>query len=228
MRWVITGASRGIGLEFVRQLAARGDEVVAAARDANNVALTAIVKKSEGRVRALACDVVNDQSVRKFARELGDVAVDVLVNNAGVGGKWQGFEELDLEEVKRTFDVNALGPIRVTRALMPQILKGATRRVVHITSGMGSIADNSSGGAYGYRMSKAALNMANKSFSVDYKDKGIIAAVMNPGWVATDMGGDKAPLPVEESVKLMLARIDALTPAENGAFLNYKGGVFPY
>jgi len=228
MRWLVTGTNRGIGLEFVRQLAARGDHVDAVARNPNAPALLEIVRAAGGRVRVHACDVANDASVRALAGAIGSEPLDVLVNNAGVGGKWQSLQDLDLEEAKRVFDVNALGPIRVTRALLPNLLEGKTRKVVHITSGMGSIADNSSGGAYAYRMSKAALNMANKSLSVDFADKGLIAVVMNPGWVATDMGGKNAPLPVDESVKQMLQRIDEMAPAQNGAFLNYKGGTYPF
>lgn len=228
MRWLVTGSNRGIGLEFVRQLAARGEHVDAVARDPNAPALLEMVRASNGKMRVHACDVANDASVRSLAASIGGDAIDVLVNNAGVGGKWQSLQDLDLEEAKRVFDVNALGPLRVTRALLPNLLLGNTRKVVHITSGMGSIADNSSGGAYAYRMSKAALNMANKSLSVDFNDKGLIAVVMNPGWVATDMGGKNAPLPVEESVAQMLKRIDELTPAQNGSFLNYKGGTYPF
>lgn len=152
----------------------------------------------------------------------------MLVNNAGIMGKMQSFEELDLAEVMRTFDVNALGAIRVTRALLPQLLLGKTRRIAHLTSGMGSIGDNGSGGAYGYRMSKAALNMMNKSLSVDYAARGFICVVLNPGWVQTDMGGSHAPTPVEESVQKMLARLDALTPADNGSFVDTKGGTYPW
>jgi NAD(P)-dependent dehydrogenase (short-subunit alcohol dehydrogenase family) len=105
---------------------------------------------------------------------------------------------------------------------------GKTRRVAHVTSGMGSIGDNGSGGAYGYRMSKAALNMMNKSLSVDYADRGFTCVVINPGWVQTDMGGSHAPTPVEESVAKMLARLDGLTPADNGTFVDYKGGTYPW
>ena len=229
MRWVITGANRGIGLELSCQLVSRGEQVEAGAREPlASKELAALALRSEGRLRVHPCDVASDASVVAFADALGDAPIDVLVNNAGVYGKMESLEALDLDDVRRTFEVNALGPIRVTRALIARVLSSVGRRVVHITSGMGSIADNGSGGAYGYRMSKAALNMANKSMSIDYGDRGVIAVVMNPGWVKTDMGGAAAPLSVEESVRLMLARIDALTTNDNGAFLNYRGGTFPY
>ncbi|HEX7600324.1 MAG TPA: SDR family oxidoreductase [Polyangiaceae bacterium] len=229
MRWVITGANRGLGLGFARQLAARGEHVEAGAREpAKSPELAGLAKASGGRVRVHACDVTDDVSVRAFAKSIGQVPVDVVLNNAGVMGEMQAFDALDLADVAHTFDVNALGPIRVTRALLPQLMLGKTRRVAHVTSGMGSIGDNGSGGAYGYRMSKAALNMMNKSLSVDYADRGFTCVVLNPGWVQTDMGGRGAPTPVEESVAKMLARLDALTPAENGSFVDYKGGTHPW
>lgn len=225
MRYVITGANRGIGLEFVRQLLARGEDVIAGAREPSKSAeLVRLLEGSRGKGKAYACDVGSDESVRAFAGCIGEDPIDVLINNAGVYGKMQSLEDLDLEDAARTFDINTLGPIRVTRALLGNILASKTRHVVHITSGMGSISDNTSGGAYGYRMSKAALNMANKSMSVDYGPKGLVAVVMNPGWVQTDMGGAGAPLTVKDSVGKMLETIDALTPRENGAFLNYKKG----
>jgi len=228
MRWVITGANRGIGLELVRQLAARGDTVEAGARlPAEASDLEAIAKVSDDRVHIHACDVANDASVAEFGAAITS-PVDVLVNNAGVMGKMDSIAKLDLADATRTFDTNALGPIRVTRALLARLEEAKTRKVVHITSGMGSIADNSSGGAYGYRMSKAALNMANKSMSVDLGGRGFTCVVMNPGWVKTDMGGAGASTPVEESASKMIAIIDRLSASQNGEFLNYRGGTLPY
>jgi NAD(P)-dependent dehydrogenase (short-subunit alcohol dehydrogenase family) len=228
MRWIVTGANRGIGLELVRQLAKRGDTVEAGARQpAEATELGEIARASGGRVHVHPCDVTSDASVKAFAAAVSG-AVDVLVNNAGVMGKMQSLEALDLSDTLKTFDANTLGPIRVTRAFLPHLQGTKTRRIVHITSGMGSIADNTSGGAYGYRMSKAALNMANKSMSIDLAPKGFVCVVMNPGWVKTDMGGSGAPTPVEESAAKMIAIIDGLSPEQNGAFLNYRGGTFPY
>jgi NAD(P)-dependent dehydrogenase (short-subunit alcohol dehydrogenase family) len=154
--------------------------------------------------------------------------VDVLVNNAGVMGRLTSLEDLDTGDAMRTFDTNALGPLRVTRALLPHLTRGARRCVVHISSGMGSISDNTSGGAYAYRMAKAALNMANKSMSVDLAGRGFVCVVMCPGWVRTDMGGDGAPLSVEGSVRNLVARIDAFGPSDNGTFVSHDGRAFPY
>jgi NAD(P)-dependent dehydrogenase (short-subunit alcohol dehydrogenase family) len=231
MHALITGANRGIGLELVRQLAARGDTVTALVRDPGNAsALTNLAAESAGRVRVLAADIGDDASVRRAAADpsVANEAIDLLINNAGTMGKMQSLAELDLDDVKRTFDTNALGPIRVTRAFLPQLLRSDSRRVVHVTSGMGSIADNASGGAYGYRMSKAALNMANMSMCRDFAAQRLCCVVINPGWVQTDMGGGGAPTPVTESVQCMLAKIDALGPKDSGRFLDYKRADLPY
>lgn len=224
MRFVITGANRGIGLELARQIAARGDFVEAGAREPEAAAeLRAIAAREPARVRVHTCDVASDTSVRAFASAVGEVAVDVLINNAGVKGKRQALEDLDLEDAIRAIDTNALGAVRVTRALLPSLRRGAGRRVAHISSGLGSISDNTTGDAYAYRMSKAALNMASKSMAVDLRGEGIISVVLNPGWVKTDMGGPSAPTPVEESVRRMLGIIDALTLEQSGSFIDYRG-----
>jgi NAD(P)-dependent dehydrogenase (short-subunit alcohol dehydrogenase family) len=227
-RWVVTGASRGIGLEFVKQLAARGDEVEASARDLSQAAELRVLAAKHEKVRLHAVDVRDDASVLAMAAKIGGAAVDVLVNNAGVMGKMTSLENVDLADAMATFDANALGPIRVTRALLSNLKQSERPRVAHITSGMGSIGDNSSGGAYGYRMSKAALNMANKSMSIDLRERGIVSVVVNPGWVQTDMGGGGAPTPVDESVARMIAIFDELTIVRTGAFIDYRGGTIEW
>lgn len=229
MRWVITGTNRGIGLELTRQLVARGDEVEATVRDRSRAGeLVELARGSDGRLRVFECDVADDESVRAFTDALGDAALDVVVNNAGVSGKMQSFEDLDLDDVIRTFDIDALGPIRLSRALLPRLQRTDNPRIVSITSGMGSISDNQSGGAYAYRMAKAALNMANRSMSVDLRGRGITCVVINPGWVQTDMGGPAAPMPVAESAGKMIAIFDALTLEQTGSFLDVKGGTWEY
>lgn len=225
MHALITGANRGIGLELVRQLTSRGDTVTAIVRDAKAATeLSALASANPGRVCILEAELGDDASVRRAASDprVANEAIDVLINNAGTMGKLQSLADLDLDDVKRTFDVNALGPIRVTRAFLPHLLRSETRRVVHVTSGMGSISDNSSGGAYGYRMSKAALNMANMSMARDFASERLCCVVINPGWVQTDMGGGGAPTPVDESVRGILGKIDGLGPQDSGRFLDYK------
>ncbi|NUO51311.1 MAG: SDR family oxidoreductase [Polyangiaceae bacterium] len=229
MRWVVTGANRGIGLELVRQIAARGDRADALARDPSGAPeLTAIAAASGGRVRTFACDVASDASVRAAAQAIGNDAIDVVINNAGVMGKMLSLEDVDTDDALRTFDTNALGSIRVARALLPQLERAKTRKIAGITSGMGSIADNTSGGAYAYRMSKAAMNMANKSMSTDLRARGFTCIVINPGWVQTAMGGRGAPMPVAESAKKILGVIDAVRPEQTGAFLNYDGTSYAF
>jgi NAD(P)-dependent dehydrogenase (short-subunit alcohol dehydrogenase family) len=231
MRVVVTGANRGIGLELVRQLHARGDEVEACARHPQAAAeLRAL---AGDRVRLHGLEVTDPDAVRAFASNLGDAAIDVLFNVAGVyGGKKQSLgqmaEDLALPDVASTFDVNAMGPLRLTVALLPHVRRGTVKKLVHVTSGMGSIGDNESGGYYAYRMSKAALNMMSRSLACDLRGEGIVSVVINPGWVQTDMGGPSAPTPVDESVRGILREVDRATLADSGEFLNWKGNRYPW
>lgn len=229
MRIVITGANRGIGLELTRRYLDRGDQVEAAVRRPDAATdLAALAGGAGGRLRVHACDIRDGASVRAFAAALGDIAVDLLINNAGVMGKMQALPDLDDADVVNTINTNTLGPLRVTGALLPHLRRGSTRKIVHITSGMGSIGDNQSGGAYGYRMSKAALNMGCRSMAMDLKGEGFTAVVMNPGWVKTDMGGSHAPTPVEESAQKMIELIDRIGPEQTGTFLDYRGHTWPW
>ena len=211
MKTVVTGANRGIGLELVRQLSARGDEVEACARTPGSAA--ALAALAGERVRIHPLDVTDPTSVGALAAALGTAAIDVVFNVAGVyGGPRQSLrqiaEDLALEDVATTYEVNAMGPLRVSVALLPHVRRGRAKKLVHVTSGMGSIADNTSGGAYAYRMSKAALNMMSRSLAVDLRGEGITSVVINPGWVQTDMGGAGAPVRVEDSVTAILREID--------------------
>lgn len=229
MHHVVTGANRGIGLELTRQLLARGDQVTATARHPESATeLQALGAAAGGRLRVLACDVASDGSARALGEALAGEAVDVVINNAGIMGQKASLEGMDLMEALHTIDVNAMGPIRVSRALLPMVRRGQRKCLVHITSGMGSIGDNTSGGSYAYRMSKAALNMASKSMSVDLAREGILSVVVNPGWVQTDMGGAGAPLPVRDSAAHILALIDRLRPEDSGAFFNHDGSRYPW
>ncbi len=226
MRSVVTGANRGIGLELVRQLLARGGEVHAAVRDPD--AAGELRALGGDRLRIHRLDVLDPESVAALARALEAAPVDLLINNAGVyGGDHQHLSDVDFEDAVRTYRVNALGPLRVTLALLPN-LKAAKGKVIQVTSGMGSIADNKSGSFYAYRMSKAALNMMSRTLAVDLRGAGVASAVINPGWVKTDMGGPGAPTPVEESVRGMLHEIDAFTLDGTGGFLDWKGRPYPW
>ncbi|HEX5750202.1 MAG TPA: SDR family oxidoreductase [Archangium sp.] len=230
MRYAITGASRGLGLEFVRQLLNRGDTLEAGVRTPSEARqLQELVRGAEGRLRLHALDISEPKSVDAFAAAVGQgQPLDVLINNAGVYGKDGALTELDYESMASTFAVNTLGPLRLTAALLPALRRGSARRIIHITSQMGSIGDNGMGGSYGYRISKAALNMAMRNMHVDLHGEGFVTISMHPGWVQTDMGGPQAPLRPEESVRGMLNVIDRLKAEDGGRFFSYQGQELPW
>jgi NAD(P)-dependent dehydrogenase (short-subunit alcohol dehydrogenase family) len=226
---LVTGASRGLGLEFARQYAAAGWQVFAACRGPNDAKdLQRVAAESNGRVRILQMDVTDDASVRSAAAELKDEAIDLLINNAGVGGPGQRLGSLDYEAWMRVLDANTLGPMRVSEAFLDNVAHSRQKRIVTITSGMGSIEDNTSGGRYAYRSSKAAVNMVMKSLAIDTAPRGITCIVMNPGWVRTDMGGAGGTLSPEESIKAMRSVIASLKPEDSGKFLNFTGNPYPW
>ena len=227
---LVTGANRGLGLEFARQYAAEGWQVIAACRAPKGAKeLQQIAAASGGRIRILEMDVTDAASVRAAAAELKGEVIDLLLNNAGVGGPpGQQLGKLDYAAWARVLDTNSLGPMRVVEAFLENVANSHLKQVVTITSGMGSIADNTSGGSYAYRSSKAAVNMVMKSLSVDLAPRGITCVVMNPGWVRTDMGGASGTLSPAESIKAMRSVIAALRPEDSGKFLNYSGKPYPW
>jgi len=227
---LVTGANRGLGLEFARQYAADGWQVYAACRAPNDAKeLQKLAATCGGRMHLLAFDVTDTTSVRSAAGALGGEAIDVLINNAGVGGpRNERLGRLDYAAWERVLDVNTLGPMRVTEAFVDNVAKSREKKVVTITSGMGSIADNTSGGSYAYRTSKAAVNMVVKSLSLDLAPRGIVCIVMNPGWVRTDMGGARGTLSPEESIHAMRGVIAGLKPGDTGKFFNYNGKSYPW
>jgi NAD(P)-dependent dehydrogenase (short-subunit alcohol dehydrogenase family) len=230
-RIVLTGASRGLGLEFTRRWLEAGHRVFALSRTAGGSELESLARAHPGGLHRAACDVADDASVAAAARAVGRVwdGVDLLLNNAGTYGDGDAtIETVDLDEVRRVFEVNALGPIRVTRAFLPLLRRGTSPRVVQITSLMGSIADNESGGAWAYRLSKAALNMATRNLAHELGAHSILGVAIHPGWVRTDMGGPQAPLAVGESVAAMIRTIDALAPGDTGRFLDLDGDALPW
>ena len=225
MHIIITGANRGIGLELTGQYLARGDTVHVGVREPGRAEqLRALAAGRDGRLFIDACDVTSDASVRAFVAAVSG-SVDVLINNAGVRSKADELQALDLEAANRTFQVNALGTLRVTRGLLPLLRHG---KIANISSNMGSIGENSSGGSYGYRMSKAALNMATRSLAQDLRPEGIVAVALSPGWVQTDMGGPEAPTLVAESAAGLIAVIDRLTMADSGEFFDFRRRRIPW
>lgn len=218
-----TGANRGLGLEFVRQYAAEGWKVYAACRDPQKAVELGQFAAGNGRIEVLAMDVADGASVAAAAARIA-APIDLLVNNAGVGSpKGQKLGSLDYAAWSRVLDINTLGPVRVTEAFLPNLERGGGKKVVTITSKMGSIDDNGSGGSYAYRTSKTAVNMAVKSLSIDLAPRGITCIVVHPGWVRTDMGGPSGLISPEESIAGIRRVIAGLTPADSGRFFNYDG-----
>jgi NAD(P)-dependent dehydrogenase (short-subunit alcohol dehydrogenase family) len=216
--YLITGANRGIGQEYCRQLQARGDRAIAICRKPS-AELTAL------GIRVIAgIDVTQDEDVARLQSELQGLAIDVLINNAAII-EGVSLANLDFDSIRRQFEVNALGPLRVTKALLGNMAAGA--KVVLMTSRMGSIDDNTSGGSYGYRMSKVALCMAGKSLSYDLKPQGIAVAILHPGLVQTRMTGFSG-ITTETAVAGLLARIDGLTLGNTGTFWHSNGEVLPW
>ncbi|MFZ0693907.1 MAG: SDR family oxidoreductase, partial [Alphaproteobacteria bacterium] len=219
-------ANRGIGLEFVRQYAADGWWVVAVCRDPSRADDLGALK---GDIRIEALDVGDFDTIENLARKLTNESLDVLINNAGIYGAGpQNLKSLDPEVWMETLRVNCMAPIYVSRAFVENVARSAQKIMVAITSKMGSIDDNTSGGAYIYRSSKAALNAAVKSLAIDLAPRGITAAVIHPGWVQTDMGGAGAPTGVEKSVSGMRKMIGRLGLKDAGRFWSYDGKEIPW
>jgi NAD(P)-dependent dehydrogenase (short-subunit alcohol dehydrogenase family) len=220
---LITGANRGLGLEFARQLHERGWTVIGTARRPD----AADELKALG-VRVEQLDVTDAASVAGLAERVGDGSIDLLINNAGIGGRMRTLAEVDFAAIERVMQVNFLGPMRVTKALLPALHRSEGRQIVNITSRLGSIESNARGGFYGYRESKAALNMFTRTLAAELKGDGFTCIVMSPGWVRTDMGGPEANLSPAESIGGMLRVIDGLAPADTGRFFSHDGETIPW
>ena len=227
---LVTGANRGLGLEFARQYARDGWQTFAACRAPGSAReLKALQSQHPDRITMLALDVSDAGSVRSAAAQLRGEPIDLLLNNAGVGSPpAQKIGSLDYAAWARVIDANVLGPARVIEAFVGNVSIGTDKRIVTLTSRMGSIADNSSGGSYAYRSSKAGVNAVMKSFSIDLAPRGITCVVVHPGWVRTDMGGANGKLAPAESVKALRALIASLKAKDTGKFFDYDGSELPW
>lgn len=236
---LITGANRGLGLEFARQYAAAGWDVIACARNpAAATALSALAAASAGHVAVEQMDVTDHASVDAAARRQGGRAIDVLLNSAGTMGRGttgtagfptNTFGELDYADFGEILRVNVVGPLKVAEAFVEHVARSAQKKCIAISSVVGSIAENTSGGLYAYRGSKAALNAVMKSLAIDLGGKrAIIVAMLHPGWVRTDMGGPRAHIDAPESVTGMIGVIAGLDAGRSGRFWRYDGKELPW
>ena len=218
-RAVVTGANRGIGLELARQLVARGDTVAATCR-ATSAELNALDVDVFENV-----DVGDQQSVADFARRLGDEPIDMLINNAGILTS-EELDSLDWDRLRRQFEVNTLGPLRVISTLIPRMAESG--KIGILTSRVGSMADNSSGGMYGYRISKAGANMVGVNLAHDLKPRGIAVFLLHPGYVKTGMTRGQGFTDPDEAARGLIERMDALTLADTGTFWHANGERLPW
>jgi len=220
---LITGANRGLGLEYAEQFAARGYTVIGTAR---NPAEAGDLRKVADRVEQL--DVADPASVAALAKRLDGVPIDILINNAGMFDRDDvTLDAVDFGTLEQTFAVNSFGPLRVTQALLPNLRAGKDKLIISMSSQLSSI-ENSNGRWYAYRASKSALNQFNKIWSVELGPEGFICVVLHPGWVRTDMGGPNASYSPEESVTGLVNVIEALTPEDNGRFYDFQGNPIPW
>lgn len=215
---LVTGANRGLGLELAKQLHEAGATVIGTARKPD--------KADDLRdlgVRVVQLDVADPASIAALAAELEGVKIDALLNNAGVFPQRESFEDTDPEKALWVYEVNTLGPLRVTQALMPNLRTGKGKMIMNMSSGLGSIGDNSRGGMVDYRASKSALNMVSRTMAAELGTEGFKVVAMSPGWVRTDMGGPNANLSPEESVQGILKTLAGLSAEDNGKYFNHDG-----
>ncbi|MDG2473851.1 MAG: SDR family oxidoreductase [Paracoccaceae bacterium] len=223
----ITGTNRGLGLELVRQYLKNGRKVFATCRDIRVASeLVSLQKESDGMLEILDLNLFSDDSINKLSEMLSDSPIDLFVNNAGMMGP----RNLQLGGVNggswaEVFRVNTIAPLLIVQNLLENISSGKEKKMIFISSRVGSIEENSGGAMYAYRSSKTALNQVVKSLSIDLLDRGLTSVALHPGWVLTDMGGPNALIDVETSVAGMISVINGICNSDNGKFFNYDGSM---
>ena len=225
----ITGANRGIGLELTRQYLAAGEKVFASARDPSIESLSRLTERYPDNLKIVMLDVTDESNIQTVAGSLEGTSIDLLINNAGLfHSKHEDFSSLNPDIWVEEFRVNSIAPFLVTRALKSNLVNANSSVVGMISSKMGSMGDNQSGGNYSYRSSKAALNAVSVSLANDLSDLDIPVVALHPGWVQTDMGGPNGLIDVETSAAGLKAILDKAGKAESGKFYDYSGKQLPW
>ena len=227
---LITGANRGLGLEFCRQYAEQGWHVIACSRNPDDAFDLNKLASRHPDIQSEALDVSEFGEIDALSRKLADLSIDVLINNAGIytDNGSNGFGRLDYQAWTKSLVVNTEAPVKMAEAFLPQIKRSDKKLIVAISSLMGSMADNDSGGSIFYRSSKAALNAAMKSLAIGLKEQSVGVLIFHPGWVKTDMGGPNALINAEPSIAGMRALIENFSLAQSGSFVKYDGTPMPW
>ncbi|CAA9892310.1 Short-chain dehydrogenase/reductase SDR [Candidatus Methylobacter favarea] len=227
---LITGSNRGLGLEFCRQYAREGWDIIACCRKPEQAFKLDELVRQYNTIRIEALDVADFSQIDALSQKLSDCCIDVLINNAGVykDHREHVFGKLDYQAWTETLLVNTLSPVKMAEAFLPQIQRSEKKLIASISSLMGSMADNDAGGSIFYRSSKAALNAAMKSLAIDLKGQSIGVLIFHPGWVKTDMGGTNALINADESVSGMRSVINSFSLEHSGSFIKYDGALLPW
>ena len=226
---LITGANRGIGLELTGQFAADGWNVIACCRNPGQADSLKALAAANSSVELHALDVTDYEQMSALSHQLSDRAIDVLLSNAGIyGPKSLGFGDVDPETWREVFEVNTIAPMMLVQAFVEQVAASQRKLVAIISSKVGSIADNGSGGSYIYRSSKTAVNQVVKSLSIDLAGHGISVLSLHPGWVMTDMGGPNAETSTADSVAGLKSILQTAGPEQSGLFIEYNGEAIPW
>ena len=226
---LVTGANRGLGLGFVKNYLGKNVNVVSTTRDIKNSReLLALKERFPKNMEIFELDLLKESAGYTLANFLGDRPIDILINNAGIGSTNQHFQAVSPKPWLEVLKVNLIAPLMVTQSIIDNVKKSVDKKIYFLSSQLGSIGDNTSGGMYIYRSSKTGLNQVVKSLSVDLKPLGITVVSLHPGWVKTDMGGPNAPVSIDESIKGMMQVIDTTDIRDTGRFLNYDGKELPW
>lgn len=225
---LVTGANRGLGLEFVRQYAEEGARILACCRNPKQADELQALQKQHANIQIYTLDVAQPDNIQALANEIKE-PIDILLNNAGMLEKEEDLESISMDAFKETFLVNSVAPLKMAQAFAKQVASSHRKLIASISSSMGSISDNTSGGYYSYRSSKAALNMLMKSAGIDLAPQGIRVLLLHPGWVKTRMGGSEATTEPADSIRGMRKVIRNYQPAPGEVnFFRYNGEVVPW